>query len=188
MTDYDTQVGDGDCGTTLVSGTDSLLIALKSGHIDTSNLLQATLDIVSTIETSMGGTSGALYGIFLSGFAAGLADSDSFVAVAEAASEALKTLGKYTPARAGDRTLMDALIPFVETIYESREAGAVEALEKGVEAAEKGYEATRKMEARLGRASYVAASAFEGEGVPDPGALGVVAVVRGILEAVREEV
>ncbi|KAF8253687.1 dihydroxyacetone kinase [Wilcoxina mikolae CBS 423.85] len=185
MTDYDTLVGDGDCGITLLSGSQALL----SRGISTSNLLQATLDIATIIETTMGGTSGALYGIFLSAFATGLANqggSSSFPAIAAAAKYALDTLQKYTPARVGDRTLMDALIPFVEAIYERREEGAEAALTMGVEAAEIGYRATKGMAARLGRASYVDAAAFEGDGVPDPGALGVMAVVKGILEGVKE--
>jgi len=184
MTDYDTLIGDGDCGITLLSGSQALL----SRGISTSNLLQATLDIATIIETTMGGTSGALYGIFLSAFATGLANqrSSSFPAIAAAAKYALETLQKYTPARVGDRTLMDALIPFVEAIFEHREEGTEAALIMGVEAAEIGYRATKGMVARLGRASYVDAAAFEGDGVPDPGALGVMAVVKGILEGVKE--
>jgi dihydroxyacetone kinase len=185
MTDYDTLVGDGDCGITLLSGSQALL----SRGISTSNLLQATLDIATIIETTMGGTSGALYGIFLSAFATGLANqggSSSFPAITAAAKYALDTLQKYTPARVGDRTLMDALIPFVEAIYEHREESVEAALTMGVEAAEIGYRATKGMEARLGRASYVDAAVFEADGVPDPGALGVIAVVKGILEGVKE--
>jgi dihydroxyacetone kinase len=185
MTQYDTLAGDGDCGTTLFSGAQSLLTA----RINTFDLLECTLQIAATIETSMGGTSGALYGIFLSAFASGLShqESASFPAIATAAKHALATLEKYTPARCGDRTLMDALIPFVEAIYEHRLEEPREALTKGLEAAEKGFEATRHMKAKLGRASYVDPAVFEGDGVPDPGALGVVAVIRGVLEGVTKE-
>ena len=219
MTHFDTLVGDGDCGTTLFAGAESLLTAL----INTFNLVECALQIASTIETSMGGTSGALYGIFFSAFATGLklqaqaanqaqaADEDlsspptspiasstpainaitsatvNFAAIATASKHALDTLMKYTPARVGDRTLMDALIPFVDAIQAYRDDGAKVALRRGLDAAERGYEATRNMKAKLGRASYVNSVAFEGEGVPDPGALGVVAVVRGILEGVEKE-
>ena len=52
--------------------------------------------------------------------------------------------------------------------------------------AEKGAEGTRKLNALLGRASYIGKESFEreGGGVPDPGALGVVSVLKGILESV----
>jgi dihydroxyacetone kinase len=185
MTQYDTIAGDGDCGTTLFAGAQSLLTA----RINTFDLLECTLQIAATIETSMGGTSGALYGIFLSAFASGLShqESASFPAIATAAKHALAILEKYTPARCGDRTLMDALIPFVEAIYEHRDEEPREALRKGLEAAENGFEATRHMRAKLGRASYVDPAVFEGEGVPDPGALGVVAVIRGVLEGVTKD-
>ncbi|KAI5817323.1 dihydroxyacetone kinase [Pyronema omphalodes] len=187
MTEYDTLVGDGDCGTTLLSGAQALI----DRNVTSSNLLQSSLDIANVIETSMGGTSGALYGIFFSAFARGLAErcqgSASFEKIAESAKYALETLEKYTPARKGDRTLMDALIPFVDRIYQDRKKGAEQALMMAVEDAKVGYKATKEMKARLGRASYVEDMHTQGEeAVPDPGALGVVAVVEGVLEAVQK--
>ena len=82
---------------------------------------------------------------------------------------------------------MDALIPFVRSLQEHRSEGAVAALREGVAAAENGYERTRHMSARLGRASYMDQDTLKnGEGIPDPGALGVVAVAKGILAALSE--
>ena len=173
MTDYDTVLGDGDCGITLLSCAQSLL---------------DSQDILATIEGTMGGTSGALYGIFFAAFFSRLPPSPSppsFGHVVDAARHALDTLQKYTPARVGDRTLMDALIPFVDTLHARRSAGTEPALVAAVAAADAGYQATRGMIARLGRASYVGQSDAT-TAVPDPGALGIVAVVRGILEGVRE--
>ena len=173
MTDYDTVLGDGDCGITLLSCAQSLL---------------DSQDILATIEGTMGGTSGALYGIFFAAFFSRLPSSPSppsFEHVVAAARHALDTLQKYTPARVGDRTLMDALIPFVDTLHARRSAGTEPALVAAVAAADAGYQATPGMLARLGRASYVGQSDATAA-VPDPGALGIVAVVRGILEGVRE--
>ena len=176
MTDYDTVLGDGDCGITLLSCAQSLL---------------TSQDILATIEATMGGTSGALYGIFFAAFFSRLPSPPSpslppsFEHVAAAARHALDTLQKYTPARIGDRTLMDALIPFVETLHAHRSAGAEPALVAAVAAADAGFQATRSMRARLGRASYVGQSDGAAD-VPDPGALGIVAVAGGILEGVRE--
>lgn len=85
----------------------------------------------------MGGTSGALYSIYLSALAQGVAqtkESEVTISVISKAAEfALTTLGKYTPARVGDRTLVDALDPFVKELNESQN------LRKAVEAARKGY-------------------------------------------------
>lgn len=129
----------------------------------------------------MGGTSGAIYAIFLNAVANNLvASSGSHNEVAPLLRASLQLglgeLCRYTPARIGHRTLMDALIPFVETFAQDS------SISKAVDEAKKGAEGTRRMEAALGRASYVGKERFEEEGgIPDPGALGIVSILRGIL-------
>lgn len=134
----------------------------------------------------MGGTSGAIYAIYLNAVSAALAkaadaatqDSKTGL-IAAALRSGLTELCKYTSARKGHRTLMDALIPFVEVFEESCD------LVKAGAAAKKGAEGTRELKAALGRASYVGSELFEAEGgIPDPGALGLVSVVRGVCEGI----
>jgi dihydroxyacetone kinase len=142
------------------------------------------------VENSMGGTSGALYSIYLSALAQGVAQTKetkvTISVISSAAEFALTALGKYTPARVGDRTLIDALDPFVKELQESQD------LWKAVEAAREGYISsglrliisaaeTSKMSARLGRASYVGGESLP----PDPGAVGVAALVEGIADALQ---
>ena len=84
----------------------------------------------------MGGTSGALYSIYLSALAQGVSTAKeskvTISVVAQAAEFALAALGKYTPARVGDRTLVDALDPFVRELSESHDVWkAVEAAREG---------------------------------------------------------
>ena len=85
----------------------------------------------------MGGTSGALYSIYLSALAQGISQSSekrvTLTTIAKAAKFALEALAKYTPARVGDRTLVDALHPFVIELNEKFD------LRKAVEAARQGY-------------------------------------------------
>ncbi len=66
---------------------------------------------------------------------------------------------------------MDALIPFVETFEQTGDFG------RAVEAAKVGAEGTRRLDAVLGRASYVGKDALK-EGVLDPGAMGVVSILK----------
>jgi dihydroxyacetone kinase len=91
----------------------------------------------------------------------------------------LTSLGKYTPAKVGDRTLMDALTPFVEKLNESGDAAA--ALRDGVEGASK----TKNMEASLGRAVYVAGGPNDWSEVPDPGAHGLACLFLGMLDGLN---
>jgi triose/dihydroxyacetone kinase / FAD-AMP lyase (cyclizing) len=172
--------GDGDCGETLVAGSNAILSALKSNSLPLSNAVSGILALAGLVEDNMGGTSGALYSIYLSALAQGVAQSNaSRVTVdvmADAAEFALKALGKYTPARVGDRTLVDALDPFVNELKESKD------LWKAVEAAREGATGTAKMTARLGRASYVGGERLP----PDPGAVGLTALVEGIANALQK--
>lgn len=117
----------------------------------------------------MDGTSGALYAIFLNALVQSLAAFPQGEATpqvwASALEQSCKTMSKYTPARPGDRTLVDALYPFVDVLGKSGD------LKKAVEAAHIGAENTRGMRASLGRTVYVGGSGFEQ--VPDPGAWGL---------------
>ncbi|PPJ54568.1 hypothetical protein CBER1_06635 [Cercospora berteroae] len=169
ITEYDTIVGDGDCGYTLRDGAKQVLNYISDK--DLSRLPETLADLVSELEVNMGGTSGALYCIFLTALASSLASEES---VANALEKALGELCKYTNARVGDRTMMDALIPFVESL-----AGDGGEVGKALEKAKEGVEGTKKMEAKLGRSTYLDESATRG--VPDPGAYGLLVLLEGMV-------
>ena len=126
--------------------------------------------IVQVVENTMDGTSGAIYAIYLNSLvhalrqqaSAGEATPKVWGAALKQASDAL---AKYTPAQPGDRTLVDALHPFVETLNKTGD------LKQAAEASRKGAEGTKGMKASLGRTVYVGGSGFEE--VPDPGAWGL---------------
>ncbi|CAG7555353.1 unnamed protein product, partial [Fusarium equiseti] len=184
ITEYDTLAGDGDCGETLLKGVTGLLKEFQNDNTASIDIGQIFRRTATTAERSMGGTSGAIYAIFLNAVANRLykltVDSPS-LGVSELIQEALQSgldeLCRYTPARIGHRTLMDALIPFVKnyTLDGSLKGALAEA--------RKGAESTRQMAASLGRASYVGQDRFDEEGgIPDPGALGVVSILEGLSE------
>ncbi|TKA31912.1 hypothetical protein B0A54_14806 [Friedmanniomyces endolithicus] len=169
ITEYDTIVGDGDCGYTLRDGAKQVLAFIQTR--DLSRLPETLAQLVGELEVNMGGTSGALYCIYLTALASALASETT---VAAALKEALGQLMKYTRARLGDRTMMDALIPFVETLSRTGDVGqAVREMKEGVEG-------TKTMEASLGRSAYLDESATRG--VPDPGAYGLLVLLRGMAE------
>lgn len=133
--------------------------------------------IVQVVESTMDGTSGAIYAIYLNSLvhflrqeaAAGEATPKIWGAALKKASDALS---KYTPAQPGDRTLVDALHPFVQTLVETGD------VKKAAEASRKGAEGTKGMKASLGRTVYVGGAGFEQ--VPDPGAWGLSEFFLGI--------
>ncbi|KAL1617687.1 hypothetical protein SLS54_007691 [Diplodia seriata] len=170
ITHYDTIVGDGDCGMTLRDGAQKVLSFIEGADLSGRNLPRVLAALVDDLEVTMGGTSGALYCIFLSAFGAALARNDGDVP--RALEGALEQLLRYTRARKGDRTCLDALIPFVETLV----GGG--APEEALGRAESGVEGTKTMEAKLGRSTYLDESATRG--VPDPGAYGLFVLLEGL--------
>lgn len=167
ITRYDEIVGDGDCGYTLRDGAKQVLKFIANR--DLAELPQTLSELVHDLEVNMGGTSGALYCIFLTSLSSSLAATDS---VAAALAVALEQLLNYTRARLGDRTMLDCLIPFVEVL---KSGGDVS---KALKEAEKGVESTKNLEAKLGRSTYLDESATRG--VPDPGAYGLLVLLKGM--------
>jgi dihydroxyacetone kinase len=132
-------------------------------------VVQAVCDIT---ETRMGGTLSAIMGIFFNALTSELIKSQSLVVAPAAACTALQS---YTTARVGHRTIMDVLIPFVETLR------STSSIEDAVKAAESGAQSTRRLVPALGRATYVGREAGK-ELPPDPGAWGAMEIVKGLLE------
>ncbi len=138
--------------------------------------------ITQVVENSMDGTSGALYAIFLNALVNALrtqGGATSTTATPQIWARALQTslgsLGGYTPAQPGDRTLIDALHPFVETLKRTND------LKQAAEAASKGAQDTRSMKASLGRTVYIGGEDWHG--VPDPGAHGLSEFLMGLADA-----
>lgn len=181
ITKYDTVAGDGDAGTTLKTAAQAILAAVESGKISTTNLVDLFGDIATVLEETMGGTGGALYTIYFAAFSSYLGTtretSVTTALLGEAADDALGRLWVYTTARIGDKTMIDALEPFSQTL------SATKSLSQAVEAAKKGALSTLGMAAMLGRATYVDASAAKT--VPDAGAIGVWKLVQGLAQSLE---
>jgi dihydroxyacetone kinase len=152
---------------------------------DTDDLLILLNNVIQVVEVSMDGTSGAIYAIFLNALAHGLRKNAPSSAQpvtpqiwAKALESSLQALGKYTPAQPGDRTLIDALHPFVQTLSGSGK------IDDAVNAARKGAQGTKGMKASLGRTVYVGGEGFQQ--VPDPGAHGLAELLLGLSDGLKK--
>lgn len=170
ITEYDTITGDGDAGTTLKSAAEAILKALDEDKISTINGIDTFHDIATVLEETMGGTSGALYTIFFNALSHSLRGSTTEL-LADAISQAVDRLRTYTTAQVGDKTLMDALLPFSDNFKQSKQ------FSEAVECAIEGAEATTKMTPGLGRATYSTST----RPVPDPGAMGLKILLQSLL-------
>lgn len=141
----DAAAGDGDHGTAVLKG-------LRAAA--------ASPDNASTVyRAAAGGASGTIFSVFLA--ALEQAEREPLSAALARAANRISQIGG---AKAGEKTMLDALLPASEALDR---AGAVKAARAGVEA-------TRAMAARRGRAKYV-----EGAGVGhlDAGAVSVAEIL-----------
>ncbi|KAF2094973.1 dihydroxyacetone kinase [Rhizodiscina lignyota] len=180
LTKWDTVMGDGDCGETLKTGASSLIAALDSGLASKGSVVTVLQDLEEIVEGKMGGTLGGILGIFFVSMRTALEDNVALAQSegipklwAKAIKTSLDNLSRYTPAKVGDRTVMDTLIPFADALGSG-------SFDDGVSAAIKGAEATKTMKPRLGRATYVGAGAEDKDLPPDPGAWGAMVAIRGL--------
>lgn len=151
----------------------------------TDDTLLFVNSIIQVVELAMDGTSGAIYAIFLNALAHGLRQNSpsspepvTAPIWAKALESSLQALSKYTPAQPGDRTLMDALFPFVHTLSKSSN------IDSAAQAASEGAKGTQGMKASLGRTVYVGGEGWQG--VPDPGAHGLAELLLGLSEGLRK--
>ena len=186
LTELDRIVGDGDLGINMTRAARAIKTDLPSYLLDQPS---ATLKaLAASLQTHLGGSSGPLYGILF--LRAGTALENCTVDAADtwagAAIEACEAISKLGGAQAGDRTMLDALIPFATTFRMEIGQGhsIAQALRASVEAAETGAEATARMHPRRGRSSYIGNRAL---GTPDPGAVAVAIWLRAIESSITRK-
>lgn len=151
----DAQAGDGDHGTTILRG-------LRAAAA-------AEADPVAAFRRAAGGASGSLFAQLLAAAQAIATGAEPGPALAEAA----KRISMLGQAKAGERTMLDALLP----------ASKAEDLRAAADAARRGAEATARMSARRGRARYVEGA---GLGHVDAGARSVAEIL-SLLEVLGTE-
>ena len=130
-----------------------------------------------------GGTSGALWGAALRAVGESLGDTDvpDGARVAAAVSASRDAVQQFGHAEVGDKTMVDALVPFAETL--SEQTGQGEGLRTGwtaaAERATSAAQATADLLPRLGRARP---HLEKSRGTPDPGAISFGLVVTAVGE------
>ena len=179
----DAVVGDGDFGYSLARGFEIVLSGWDELEYDDAGGLLKKTALVLTKR--IGGTSGPIWGTaFLraGGSLAGKAEpsGEEVVAALRAAIEGIKQRGDSD---LGDKTLLDALVPAVDTLEAALGDGAATALERAAVTARESAEATKGMLAQRGRASYTGDRSRDSV---DAGAMGVAVMFEAVSKAWRE--
>ena len=185
LVQLDAAIGDGDHGTNMVRGFEAVVQALDadSGSPPGKLLILAGRTLVSTV----GGASGPLWGSALRSGGRVLGNETTFDGrqLAEVLGAALASIKDLGTAAIGDKTMVDALEPAVETLRAKLDQGIAlgDALDQAAAAAEDGMRATIPMQARKGRASYLGERSI---GHQDPGATSTALMVRALQKAVHQ--
>ncbi|MER0444171.1 dihydroxyacetone kinase subunit DhaL [Streptomyces sp. Edi4] len=172
LTDLDSAIGDADHGANLRRGFTAVAAALDKEPPGTPGavLALAGRQLISTV----GGASGPLYGTLLRRMGKELGDADEVTReqLARALGAGVAAVGLLGGAAAGDKTMLDALLPAVDALGESFGAAA--------DAAGAGAAATVPLRARKGRASYLGERSV---GHQDPGAASAALLIGALVEA-----
>lgn len=180
LTEMDRATGDGDLGASMRRA--AVAVQSRMDFYPLNNVSATLKALGHDLQGEMGGASGPLYGVLFlrcgrvleSSRARGLA---RWVEAVDQGCQAISELGGAKP---GDRTMLDALAPFVKSLQDARGEPSRATLLSAVEAAERGAKATAQMKSRLGRSSYLGERVL---GHPDPGAKAVAIWLRAASEA-----
>ena len=174
----DTAIGDGDHGTNMNRGMTKAMEKLAAAEQADPGAVLKT--VAMALVSSVGGAAGPLYGtLFLQmgGSLAGESEVDlpAYAAAWRKGLEGVQARGK---AQAGDKTMVDALIPAVEALESASELEG--GLRAAAQAAEEGMKATTPLVARKGRASYLGERSKDHQ---DPGATSTYYLFKSAAEA-----
>jgi phosphoenolpyruvate---glycerone phosphotransferase subunit DhaL len=180
-------VGDGDFGYSLARGFEKVIEGFDGFDRSTPGTFLKKIGMV--IASRVGGTSGPIWGtaFMRAGAAAGTRTSlcaTDVIAMLRAAVEGIQARGG---AALGEKTLLDAIVPFIDCLeaglHEDAGGGGVSALEAAARIAEDSASGTTGMLARRGRAAYTGERSI---GSPDPGAVAIAVIARRLSAAWRE--
>ena len=183
LVQLDAAIGDGDHGTNMVRGFEAVVQALSAE----SNLPPGKLHILAgrTLVSTVGGASGPLWGSALRSGGRVLGEQPTFDGgqLVEVLAAALASVEDLGTAAIGDKTMVDALEPAVDTLRAQLASGEPleRALDEAAAAAESGMRATIPLQARKGRASYLGERSV---GHQDPGATSTALIIRALQKAV----
>ncbi|MGO2542957.1 MAG: dihydroxyacetone kinase family protein [Specibacter sp.] len=186
----DAIAGDGDHGIGMRRGVDAASAAAKqTADLDGGASVLAVLTAAGEAwSEKAGGTSGALWGTAFIAAAAALGNQDSYsskdaAGAVEAFSNAITTLGKAEP---GDKTMVDAILPFRDAFLASIAAGSpvVAAVKAAAVISQDAAAATAKLRPLKGRARPLAEKSL---GHPDPGAVSFSLIVERLGQHIENE-
>jgi len=186
----DAVAGDGDHGRGMVKGVSAAVGAAQAAAASGAGARSVLAEAGQAWATKAGGTSGVLWGAALGAMGESLGDdgeATSGASVADAIRAGLLAIQRLGKAELGDKTMVDAFVPFVDTLA-GRVASGDELSAAWLDAtgaSEDAAQATTRLRPRVGRARPLADRSV---GTPDAGAISFAMCARavaGVLTAAR---
>ena len=180
----DAIAGDGDHGVGMVRGIHAAVAEAKANTGGVGHVMVAA---GNAFGDRAGGTSGILWGIFISAIGNALGntekvDAEKLYGALELATE---TLVNKSKAKLGDKTMLDTLLPFIDSLDEELGNGKTmaEAWKHASEIAQKCADATAALSPKIGRARPLAERSV---GTPDPGAISMALIIKVVGEVISK--
>ncbi|MCO7175456.1 dihydroxyacetone kinase subunit DhaL [Sporolactobacillus kofuensis] len=181
LTELDGAIGDGDHGINMSRGFSFVKKTLDEGGFQTPADLFKKSGMA--LVAHVGGASGPLFGTAFLRASMALKDkteinSEDYISILKAAAEGIKMRGK---SQAGEKTMLDALIPAYEAGETALSQGkdTQEVLQAVKAAARTGATDTEKLVAKKGRSSYLGERSL---GHQDPGAASTALILGAIAD------
>lgn len=183
----DAVAGDGDHGIGMERGVEAAAetaVSMLERQAGAGTLLQRAADAWAD---RAGGTSGAIWGVALNALGTALGDSakPDGARVALGIRQAAEGIMHFGKAKAGDKTLVDALLPFSDALTQRVNAGEAlpQAWLQAAQVAQQAADATAQLRPKIGRARPLAEKSL---GTPDAGAISL-AMILNVVAAVLNQ-
>jgi dihydroxyacetone kinase len=167
----DAIAGDGDHGQGMVFGSKGAAEAARTAVADGAGARTVLVHAGEAWSEAAGGTSGALWGAALIAAGSTVADGEGVQSsqVVDALVAGVDTIGRLGGAVEGDKTMMDAALPFRRALLEAfHGTDPAPAITSAAAVAREAAEATALITATKGRSRVLGEKS---KGTPDPGAL-----------------
>ncbi|MGI5493744.1 dihydroxyacetone kinase family protein [Microtetraspora malaysiensis] len=183
----DAVAGDGDHGIGMVRGLRAAQAAAEAAEAADGGVGDVLTAAGDAFGDKAGGTSGLLWGVALAAVGSVLGNTDEITPVrlrdaVHAGAAAIQRVGK---AERGDKTMLDALLPFTEELDQQLSAGLnlSDAWRVAAAAAVEAGAATASLRARIGRARPLAERSV---GTPDAGAVSMGLILTAVGEVLAQ--
>ncbi|MDM0034570.1 dihydroxyacetone kinase subunit DhaL [Variovorax sp. J22P271] len=176
LTALDQAIGDGDHGLNMRRG--ALAIQARLDELAGQSLNEALRTMGMACMSTIGGSSGPVFGTLLVTLGKELPDPPTARALASALDAGIKALTRLGKAEVGQKTLLDVLDPVQKVLAE----GGAQLAGRVRDCAFASAEATAAMDAIKGRASFLGERAL---GHVDPGSRSVALIIGAICDGLQ---